>query len=284
VGVTSPQPFSQHGIDWLQTFGGGLLTTCGLLHVGGPETDEYGERGLHGGVSNLPAEIESIIQPDPLRGKLEMSITGRIRQTKVFGPSLELRRTISATLGKPSLSIHDEVFNAANTSCPHMLLYHFNFGWPLADEGTDIVWKGSMQPFGESKAKIFKQANGFRQCRPPLKEHDGSGEDVAVIDPEINASGMCVCGLHNPEIGIAVALQFKKEQLPWLTNWQHWGSGEYVVGLEPGTNPPIGQSKARKDNQLVFISPGEMRSYDIQLGIVDNEISIDEFLMKNKLE
>ena len=25
----------------------------------------HGERGLHGGVSNLPAEIESIIQPDP---------------------------------------------------------------------------------------------------------------------------------------------------------------------------------------------------------------------------
>ena len=24
---------------------------------------------LHGGVSNLPAEIESIIQPDPTRGK-----------------------------------------------------------------------------------------------------------------------------------------------------------------------------------------------------------------------
>ena len=65
VGITSPQPFSNHGMDWIHTFGGGLLTTCGLSHVGGPEADEYGERGLHGGVSNLPAEIESIIQPDP---------------------------------------------------------------------------------------------------------------------------------------------------------------------------------------------------------------------------
>src|SRR5690606_39411565 len=44
LGITPPQPFSAKGIDWLRTFGGGLLTTCGLSHVGGPESDEYGER------------------------------------------------------------------------------------------------------------------------------------------------------------------------------------------------------------------------------------------------
>ena len=94
VGITSPQPFSDKGIDWIRTFGGGLLTTCGLSHVGGPEKDEFGERGLHGLISNMPAEIESIIQPDPVNGKMEMSITGTMKETKIFGPSLELRRTI----------------------------------------------------------------------------------------------------------------------------------------------------------------------------------------------
>src|SRR5580698_7254698 len=49
-GITAPQPFSSRGTDWLRTFGGGLLTTCGLSHVGGPETDIHGERGLHGEV------------------------------------------------------------------------------------------------------------------------------------------------------------------------------------------------------------------------------------------
>ena len=67
-GITPPQPFSDKGIDWLRTFGGGLVTTCGLSHVGGPEKDEHGERGLHGEISNTPAEIESIIQPDPASG------------------------------------------------------------------------------------------------------------------------------------------------------------------------------------------------------------------------
>ncbi len=96
LGVSAPQPFSNKGLDWLQTFGGGLLVTCELTHVGGPESDEFGERGLHGSISNTPAEIESIIQPDPMVGEMEMSITGRIKQTKIFGPSLELKRTRTA--------------------------------------------------------------------------------------------------------------------------------------------------------------------------------------------
>jgi hypothetical protein len=49
-GVTAAQPFSDKGINWLRTFGGGLLTTCGLSHAGGPESDEYGDRGLHGNI------------------------------------------------------------------------------------------------------------------------------------------------------------------------------------------------------------------------------------------
>lgn len=280
VGITSPQPFS-HGMDWIRTFGGGLLTTCGLSHVGGPESDEHGERGIHGLISNLPAEIESIIQPDPINGRMDMSITARVKETKVFGPSLELRRTISGTIGQASINIHDEVLNVGNTPAPHMILYHFNFGWPLVNEGTDILWKGSWQSRG-SDPKIFKEGNNFRQCPPPLDQHSGAGEEVAFIDPAPDSAGQCICGLHNPKIGIAVALRFKKEQLPWLTNWQHWGKGEYVTGLEPGTNPPIGQARARKENQLIFLAPGAIKSYDVELEIVDNEISIHEFLKKNK--
>ncbi|WP_439585570.1 aldose 1-epimerase family protein [Dyadobacter bucti] len=283
-GITYPQPFSDKGIDWLRTFGGGLVTTCGLTHVGGPESDEYGDRGLHGLISNSPAEIESIIQPDPRTGRLEMSITGIIKETKPFGPSLELRRTISATLGQPSIRIHDEVINRANTASPHMLLYHFNFGWPLADEGTEILWNGKWFPrHGEENAKIFKEGNDFKTCPAPLASHLGSGEEVALIDIEADIFGDSVCGLHNAKLGLAVALKFKKEQLPWLANWQHWGKGEYVTGLEPSTHPLSGQAKAREDGTLIFIEPGEGRSYDLELEILTEEREIEELLLKVKV-
>lgn len=279
TGITPPQPFSDKGIDWLRTFGGGLLTTCGLSHVGGPESDAYGDRGLHGLISNSPAEIESVIQPDPANGMLEMSITGRIKETRIFGSSLELRRTISGTIGKASIRIHDEVVNRGNTAAPHMILYHFNFGWPLADEGTDILWEGNWQPRHPGIAnKIFIPGNDFKKCPAPLDDHLGNGEEVGLIDINADSSGKCICGLHNSRIGLAVAMRFKKSQLPWLTNWQHWGKGEYVTGLEPGSHQPGGQAKMRKEKTLIELAPGETRSYDIELEVLDNDAAINHFL------
>ncbi len=268
AGVTAPAPFSDQGVDWLRTFGGGLLTTCGLTHIGGPERDEYGERGLHGRISNTSAEIVSIVQPDPVMGRREMSITGRMVQTQVFGPSLELTRTISGTLGEATIRIRDEVVNRGNMEAPHMLLYHFNFGWPLIDEGTDIRWEGAWQSRGgDGDNAIFNAENDFRTCPAPQEAHRGGGEGAAFIDVAADENGQCVCGLHNRALGLEVALRFKKEQLPWLTNWQHWGKGEYVMGFEPGTNPPIGQAQARRQNNLILLAPGESRRYDLELDV-----------------
>ena len=159
-GVSPPQPFSNRGLDWLKTFAGGLMVTCGLDHIGGPEADINGERGLHGPVSNIPAEIIAVSQPDPVAGKMDMSITGTVTQTQVFGPSFELKRSISGTLGKASIRIRDEVINRGNSPVPHMMLYHFNFGWPLADEGTDIVWRGEWQACeGDLNTETFREEN-----------------------------------------------------------------------------------------------------------------------------
>ncbi|MGV8878690.1 MAG: aldose 1-epimerase family protein [Sphingobacteriaceae bacterium] len=279
LGITAPQPFSDKGIDWIRTFGGGLLVTCGLTHIGGPEADGFGERGLHGQVSNIPAEIVSIIQPDPVAGNMEMSITGIIRQTHPLGVRLALRRTISATLGKAAIRIHDEVINKGNMPAPHMLLYHCNFGWPLVDAGAEIIWDGvwTSREIGESN-KIFKEGNRFRECVAPIEDHNGGGEEAAYIDIKSDASGNCKSGIHNCALGIAVVLNFKKAQLPWLTNWLHFGKGEYVVGLEPGTNPPVGQAKAREQNQLIELLPEETRSYDLQIEVLHDEITISKFL------
>jgi hypothetical protein len=252
-GIASPQPFSDKGAGWLRNFGGGLMTTCGLSHVGAAEKDEYGERGVHGLISNCVAEIESVIQPDPWKGSLEMSITGIIRETKIFGPSLVLRRKISSTLGEASLRIHDEVTNCGNEKVPHMLLYHFNFGWPLVDEGAELVWNG--------KANVV--------CPAPLDRHRGLGEDVSAIDVECDNMGESICGVVNKKLDIKVEMRFNKKQLPCFTNWQHWAPGEYVTGLEPGTNPPVGQAAARKENKLIFLEPRETRAYDIRLDIIN---------------
>lgn len=270
MGVTSPARFSDSGMQWLRNFGGGLMTTCGLTHVGSPENDSTGSRGLHGLVSNTPAEIISIVQPDPAAGKMAMSITGLIRETQVFGPVLELRRTISGTLGKAKITICDEVVNRGNTPCPHMLLYHINFGWPLADKGTKLLWEGDWtSPTPNSPAKIFKDTIDFKTCPDVLAAHSGTGEDVAFIDIQANEQGESHCGIYNENLNLGVSLTFQKKQLPWLINWQHWGKNEYVTALEPATNPPIGQSKAREDNTLMMLEPEEKRTYNLEISVFD---------------
>ncbi|MGK6350036.1 aldose 1-epimerase family protein [Parapedobacter sp. DT-150] len=279
LGITGPMPAGYQGVEWLKGFGGGLLTTCGLDHVGGPESDEHGDRGLHSQFSGLPATLESIIQPDPRLGHLDMSITGVVRQSQPLGMQLVLKRTISSRLGEPWIAIRDEVVNHGNTPAPHMLLYHMNLGWPLVDEGVDICWNGLWTSReGESNAKIFREGSPFRKGQPPLQDHVGGGEEAAFIDVRADETGMCRCGIHNPKIGVALAIEFNKQQLPWLTNWQHWGPGEYVVGLEPGTHPPVGQSQARKNGSLIMLQPGERRSYALRVRVLDTPGAIDEFL------
>jgi Domain of unknown function (DUF4432) len=272
LGITPPQPFSDKGLGWLRTFGGGLLTTCGLDHVGGPETDEFGERGIHGLISNIPAEIVSIIQPDLQTGNLEFSITGLIKQVKIFGPNYQLKRTISGTLGHPYLQIHDEVMNIGNIDAPHMLLYHFNFGWPLADEGSEIFWKGKItKTRGNVNTKLFEKNEG-KILPNYLQEHTGVGEEVAFIDVEANPIGICETGIFNNNLGFGLRMLFDKTQLQWLTNWQHLAENEYVTGIEPGTNPPIGQAVAREEGTLIFLKPGEKKEYNLKLDIITEKI------------
>ena len=71
--------------------------------------------------------------------------------------------------------------------------------------------------------------------------------------------------------------------MPWLTNWQHWGKGEYVTGLEPGTHPPIGQAKARAQGTLIHLAPGETRKYDLRFEVLHQEKHISNFLKTHNI-
>ncbi|MDG1279162.1 MAG: aldose 1-epimerase family protein [Algoriphagus sp.] len=272
AGITAPQPFSNQGIDWLRTFAGGLLTTCGLSSMGPPNEDETGSRGLHGRYSNSPAELISIRQPDIFSEDLTFEIVGKIRETTTFGPSLELTRSISGSLGSPEIHIKDVVVNRGNTRTPHMLLYHINCGWPLIDEGTRIIWQGEKQAKAtDANNTDFNKKFEFTRCAAPMDEHAGFGEDVAFILPKADANNQVVCGYANNELELAFKISFYKMQFPWLINWQHWGKNEYVTALEPATNPPIGQVAAKENGTLIYLEPGEKREYELKLEVLTGE-------------
>jgi hypothetical protein len=278
-GLTVPRPDANSGMEWLYSFAGGLLTTCGLSHIGGPESDEREQRGIHGRISNLQAEVESIIQPDPACGRMDMSITAVVKESKVFGPNLELRRTLSSTLGKAEIIVHDEVVNRGNTPSPHMILYHCNFGWPLVDEGADIIYRGECVSRGmDFDNKIFNDKHPYKKCCKPLESHKGCGEACGFVDVRADKKGMCQVGLVNRKLPLAMVMRYPKKQLPCLANWQHFGQGEYVCALEPGTNPPTGQNKARQQKNLIILKPGEKRTYRLEMAILSETAAIREFV------
>jgi hypothetical protein len=46
--------------------------------------------------------------------------------------------------------------------------------------------------------------------------------------------------------------------------------------LQPGTNPPIGQSKAREQKQLIFLEPGEKRYYELIISVLTQKEQIKD--------
>ena len=90
---------------------------------------------LHGHHSNTPASLDAIANPDPLLGQLDMSIAMTIRDTRMFGPNVEVRRTITCTLGKSSIHIHDDVINRAT----FVELFGDTYDLSVAVDGPDAL-------------------------------------------------------------------------------------------------------------------------------------------------
>ena len=279
AGITKPGTAAENGNGWLTRWAGGLVTTCGLTHIGAAEKDENAERGLHGKISNIPAQIESIIQPDILAGKNQMSIAGIVKQADALGSNLQLRRTISSTVGKPSIKIKDVVTNMSSSPVPHMILYHCNFGWPLVAPGVDIIFNGNYQPMqGDTHKEIFNSKNNFRKCAKPRNENEKGFQGCAIIDLKTDSKGYCLAGICNKNLGIGITMKYKKRQLPVLTNWQLWKKGDYITALEPGTNGPIGQTAAKQQKELIYLLPGKSRTYEIELTVLSDKKQIDSFI------
>src|SRR3546814_13331765 len=57
LGVIAPAARPYRGIEWLQGFGGGLLTTCGIAHIGSPASDTTCAWGLTSKYSGIHATI-----------------------------------------------------------------------------------------------------------------------------------------------------------------------------------------------------------------------------------
>jgi len=268
--------YESKGLEWLRTFFGGLLTTCGLTYFGPPSVDNGEELGLHGRITNLPA---GNVFAD---GKWEndnyvMWVQGKTREVKPFGEKLELSRKISTYMDKPVIIIEDIVENIGFKEYPLMILYHLNFGFPLLDSTTKVFLPKSVTIPKNEPAK--KALNDFNKFSDPI---DNFEEHLFLHDIEPDKEGNCHAALINSEFnngeGLGVSIKFNKNNLPNLLQWKQVASGEYVCGFEPSNSLLGGRETEKKNNNVRFIKPGEKIDFKIEINILNSKKDIESYI------
>lgn len=276
TGIVSPAYYESEGMEWLHSFFAGTLTTCGLLNVGGPVRVTHpviGERnyGLHGRITNGAAEQVSLYEAWE-DGEYVMRVSGLVREGTLHGEHLSLRREISTKLGSKEFRIKDVVTNHAAVPQDMMLLYHINVGYPVLDAHSRMLANSKdITAQSEEARQEIAQAQSYSE--PVL----GIAERCYAHDLNTDTNGLVKVALVNDALEIGVALEYKKEALPYFNHWKMLNKKEYVVGLEPGNCLPTGYVYAKERGMLDVLQPDESKTFEIVYKILDSKEEIDQY-------
>jgi hypothetical protein len=275
TGITAPGYYEEQDLRWLRSFFGGLLTTCGITTSGAPSVDRGRPYGLHGRLANAAAENVSIDQEWD-GDELPIRVSGKIREAEAMGENLSLTRTFETRLGQRGFRLHDRVMNRGWSAQPLMLLYHFNYGFPLLGPTSRITG-----PFTKSVARDeeARKDRGEEECLVfPEPIHDYA-EKVFFHSLATDAQGRTFYMLANPDIGdgtpLAVVVRWNRRELPALCEWKMPRKGFYALGLEPGTCLPLGRGTLREQGTLPMIEPQAQYDVTIDFEVLDTRAEIE---------
>lgn len=253
AGLQGLAHYDTNGTEAQRSIMGGLFFTCGLDNVG-PNIDSY---PMHGRIRSTPAENISI-DCKWLDDEYIIKIQGEMRQAMLFGENILLRRTIETVYGKNYIKIHDEIINESFSVQPLMLLYHFNIGYPLLDETSQINISSDNIIARDEISK-----SGVLNCLNITSPIDNKNEEVFYHN--LNQES-CFAKIQNNDI--IFELKFKKSQLPFFTQWKSMASGDYVLGFEPGNCHVEGIFEEIKKDTLEYIPPMQSKFIDLEIHLL----------------
>lgn len=240
----------------LRSVTGGMFYTCGLTNVGDAyDTDDY----FHGRVRFLPAEqvcTGAAWEGDDYR----LWVEGTMRHNGVLGENLCLRRRIETSLGSRTVTVRDRIRNEGFAPVPLMLMYHVTAGFPLLEEGAEVLVPA---------AKVPDEARTV--CAP---HDDGAGGGSYLYNVCADGRGDACCGLLNAARGLGLQLRFPAEQLPYLLQWKSMGSGDYAMGLMPTNSHAAGRSAEERGGTLQSLPARCERVFTLELTVLDGEASL----------
>jgi hypothetical protein len=262
-GDVHPSYYNEVGLGWLRSASGGLLMTCGLMQVGSPNEDEGEKLGLHGRIHHTPAKQVAAVS-EWSEDEFDMTVSGVVDETSIFGGQLRLTRQISSRLGINEIVIQDEVRNMGFQRCPHMILYHFNFGFPLLSEETKILFKETIIEARDADAPLAGLGE-WQAPDPSYSErvyyHQPQGKpEVEIVNPQFP--------VHLGSASVRLSLNWSADTLPKLVQWKMPGAGTHVLGIEPSNCWVGGRRGEREQAALVYLESGESVKYEIRLNIL----------------
>lgn len=270
AGDASPHMYDAQGLGWLKTFCGGLVTTCGLDHTGGPIDYKGRHHGLHGPIANTPAE-EVSCRTRWEGNDLVITVSGKVRQAVLFGEKLTLHRTIETRAFSGSLSVHDVVENTSHEKCPLMLMYHINAGYPVVEDGSRLLVNADVVEPRDAEAADGLET--YDRFHAPVK---GYREKVYFITPKPDRKGENLAAVVNRARDFGLYIRWRQEELPCLVEWKMMGYRDYVVGVEPATVADAPRDQLIRQKRMPYLGPGKTREFHLEIGALENARAVEE--------
>lgn len=271
-GICSPFSYTYLGDGsecFLRQFAGGFLTTCGMTFAGTACEEEGRQLPLHGLVSNTPAEnIGAYCMEED--GEIVLKIHGCVREARLFGENMLLRREMVIHTERNEICLHDRIENQGFRKEPLMMIYHVNFGYPLLDAGTRVYFSTEevrpREEYGQEKQERYHLMEEPEDSRPEecyFHTGDSGPESFAM--------------LYNSGSKTAVVIHYRAAECPILCQWKSMQSGDYALGLEPTTCGVQGRVYARENHLLKYLEPQEHYDIHLRFEILEEEEEILEY-------
>jgi len=217
-------PIANPEVDsFTKYWAGGFLSTCGLRNTGGDCKVDGEFFPTHGHIGLTPGNNVHVKVNEE-----EIVISGRMRESSLFGHCLELERNIHIPSDGTKVTVRDIVHNLTPEEEPVFILYHINFGFPFLSEHMQMQF-----PEATVRGRSYFAQQHISQhavITPPI---DGAAEQV--FFHTIRDAFACI-ELTNTRLGVKGSVQYNTIQLPILTQWKCMRSGDYALGIEPGTS------------------------------------------------
>lgn len=226
-GLQGRNPYDTAGEEAVRSIMGGAMFTCGPDNVHGLRNVDGTDYPTHGRIRTTPAEktgMDAFFDGD----EYKIRVTGEMRQARIFGENMVLRRTVETTYGTREILFRDEIENQGFAPEPLCFLYHCNAGYPfLTSESRLILPDVDCVPRDEASER------GMQERMQMGAPEDGAAEQVFQHRPAADEEGNTFAAFVNDDLELALCIRFNREKIPFLTQWKSRASGDYAMALEP---------------------------------------------------